>query len=69
MRPSLKEPMVVLIDDYDVYLDEDEDPTPAVPKSTQVGLALYRRLAELESNGAEYDVDEVIADVKRRFAP
>ncbi len=62
-------PLPELVDDYDVYLDEGEEPTPVMPKSTDIGLALYRRLAELESNGVEYDLDEVIIDVRRKFKP
>lgn len=53
--------------DYDVYADAGEEPTMPLPRKTAVGLALYRRLAELESNGIDYDVDEVIAQVKERF--
>lgn len=53
--------------DYDIYNDPNEVPTQPRHRNLEIGLALYRRLAELESIGAEYDLDEVIAAIKEQF--
>lgn len=54
--------------ELDVYTNPDEEPTIPKPRETSVGRELALRIFDLESRGQRYDVDELLAAVRKDFA-
>lgn len=56
------------VPELDVYTDPDEEPTLPKPPETSVGRELAFRIFDLESKGQRYDVDELLAAVRKDMA-